>query len=214
MLENYFRIRVANPDSMKSDSFRTVWIDKEKKAKAVMAVAKDSDKRMTQSYFFDKEIWTPEKAREWIKSRKGHSRAEMLNDKRVLITAKSVLCSEMPNLKIMMSNVAAALNQTRLSLDDSKLLNRYALETSSEYCAGCAGICEAALETKVPVCDTMRYLMYARFYKEPGRASAAFQKIPPSKRRQMASIDYTRAEAVCPQGMPIERLMKEAVKTL
>jgi len=126
----------------------------------------------------------------------------------------ATICSEMTNLKILMSNVAAARNQPRLSLEDRRALIRYAQETASGYCAGCAGICETALETRVPVCDTMRYLMYARFYREPERAASLFQDIPPAVRRQMGQIDYTAAEMACPQGMPIGRLMKEAVIAL
>ncbi len=123
----------------------------------------------------------------------------------------ATICSEMTNLKILMSNVAAALNRTTLSLEDRRLLNQHARETASEYCAGCAGICESALETRVPVCDTMRYLMYARAYREPGRAASLFRAIPRPVRVQMGEIDYTAAEQACPQGMPIGRLMKEAI---
>jgi hypothetical protein len=126
----------------------------------------------------------------------------------------ATICSEMTNLKILMSNVAAARNQTRLSLEDRRLLNRYARETASEYCAGCAGICESVLETRVPVCDTMRYLMYARCYGEPERAASLFRDISPSLRRRMERMDYTAAEIACPQGMPIGRLMKEAIAEL
>jgi len=124
------------------------------------------------------------------------------------------ICSEMPNLKILMSNVAAARNQTRLSREDSRLLNQYARATAPGYCAGCARFCESTLETKIPVCDTMRYLMYARFYGERERASAHFQELPSRIRMRMTTIDYTKAEAVCPQRMPIGRLMKEAVEIL
>ena len=93
-------------------------------------------------------------------------------------------------------------------------MNRVARETAPGYCAGCARICEPTLDTKVPVCDTMRYLMYARYYHELERATAQFREIPPSIRKQMAIMDYTNAEAVCPQRMPIGRLMKEAVRIL
>ena len=124
------------------------------------------------------------------------------------------ICSEMPNLKILMSNVAASRNQTRFSREDIRLLNQYARATAPGYCAGCARFCESTLETKIPVCDTMRYLMYARFYGERERASAHFQELPSGIRMRMTTIDYTKAEAVCPQRMPIGRLMKEAVKIL
>jgi predicted aldo/keto reductase-like oxidoreductase len=126
----------------------------------------------------------------------------------------STICSEMTNFKILMSNVAAARNQIDLSLEDHRLLNRYALETSSEYCAGCATICESLYETRPPICDTMRYLMYNRCYGESERAASLFREIPPLVREQMVKIDYSAAEMACPQGMPIGRLMREAVTEL
>jgi len=124
------------------------------------------------------------------------------------------ICSEMTNLKILASNVAAARNQTRLSLKDSGLLNRYAHETASQYCAGCAYICESVLEEDLPVSDTLRFLMYARCYGELERAKACFRGIPPHVRRQMVQADYTAAETACPQGIPIGRLMKEVESEL
>ncbi|UCG66989.1 MAG: aldo/keto reductase [Deltaproteobacteria bacterium] len=124
------------------------------------------------------------------------------------------ICSEMTNFKILASNVAAARNQTRLSLKDNSLLNRYAHETASQYCAGCAYICESVLEEDLPVSDTLRFLMYARCYGEPERAKACFRGIPPHVRKQMVQADYTAAETACPQGIPIGRLMKEAESEL
>jgi aryl-alcohol dehydrogenase-like predicted oxidoreductase len=124
------------------------------------------------------------------------------------------ICSEMTNLKILSENAAAARNQTRLSAADTNLLYRYARESTSHYCAGCARICESALETRVPVSDTMRYLMYARYYGEPARAALLFRNISRHTRNQMAVADYTAAEIVCPQGMPIGRLMREAAALL
>jgi aryl-alcohol dehydrogenase-like predicted oxidoreductase len=124
------------------------------------------------------------------------------------------ICSEMTNLKILKANVAAARNRTGLSLKDNRLLNQYALETGSEYCAGCADICESALDAEVPVCQVMRYLMYARFYREPERAKSLFREMSPHIRRRIGEIDYTAAEVSCPRGMPIGRLMKEALSEL
>ena len=124
------------------------------------------------------------------------------------------ICSEMRNLKILTANVSAALNRARLSYEDEKLLNRYARDTAPEYCAGCAQICESALAYRVPVGDTMRYLMYARYYGDPGRAEALFQSIPYETRLKMKTMDFTIAERVCPQKMPIGRLMREAAAEL
>ena len=57
----------------------------------------------------------------------------------------------------------------------------------------------------------MRYLMYRRCYGEIGRAMSAFNEIPLNVRNRMADLDYRKAENKCPQGMPIGRLMREAV---
>jgi predicted aldo/keto reductase-like oxidoreductase len=123
----------------------------------------------------------------------------------------SSICSEMTNFKILMSNAAAARNQIALSREDHRVLNRYARETAPEYCAGCSAICEPLCETKPPICDTMRFLMYSRCYGEAGRAASLFREIPPHVRERMVKLDYTAAEVACPQGMPIGRLMREAV---
>ena len=117
----------------------------------------------------------------------------------------------MTNIRILASNVAAARDKTRLSLEDCERLNRYAQQTAAEYCAGCSRICESLLATRVPVGDIMRHLMYARSYSDPERAAALFQRIPAHRRRRMANVDYRLAERFCPQGMPIGKLMGEAL---
>ena len=124
------------------------------------------------------------------------------------------ICSEMPNMTILMSNVAAAMDKTRLSSLDRALLQQYARETPSTYCAGCADICESAVAGNIPIGDVMRYLMYARSYDNPYRASTRFRKIPSDIRLQMAKADYSMAERRCPQKMAIGRLMQEALKEL
>jgi predicted aldo/keto reductase-like oxidoreductase len=128
--------------------------------------------------------------------------------------AISSICSEMPNMTILKSNVAAALDKTTLSQRDMELLQQYARETRALYCAGCTDICESSLSGNVPVGDVMRCLMYARSYGNRERARQQFRKIPTAARRQMGNTDFTPAEQQCPQGMPIGRLMKEAVKEL
>jgi len=124
------------------------------------------------------------------------------------------ICSEMPNMTILMSNVAAAMDKTKLSIRDMELLRHYARETSSHYCAGCAEICESSIQGNVPISDVMRCLMYARSYENPQRAKTQFQKLPVSTRTQMILTDYSLAEQRCPQKMAIGKLMREAVKEL
>ena len=54
------------------------------------------------------------------------------------------ICSQMPSMTVLMSNVAAALDQNKLSAAELDLLDRYAAQTASGYCAGCTDICESA----------------------------------------------------------------------
>ena len=124
------------------------------------------------------------------------------------------ICSEMPNMAILMSNVAAALNKTTLSATGRNLLQRFARKTRSNYCAGCSDICESSLGGRVPVGDVMRYLMYSRSYGEHDRARAEFRAIPVEIRRQMAGIDYAPAAQRCPQKMAIGKLINAALKEL
>jgi predicted aldo/keto reductase-like oxidoreductase len=123
------------------------------------------------------------------------------------------ICSEMPNMTILMANVAAAINKTELSARDTQLLQQYARETRSSYCAGCTDICESAVSADVPIGDVMRYLMYCNSYDDYEYAEAGFKKIPGKIRRRLTHLDYSLAERNCPQGLPIAKLMQEAIRT-
>lgn len=126
----------------------------------------------------------------------------------------SAVCSQMPNMKILQSNIDAARNRERYSGRDRELLNRYAVETESLYCGGCAHICESAIDCDVPVSDILRYLMYMREYGDRGRAVESFAKIPVAVKKLIADADYSVAETRCPRNIPIARLMREAVEEL
>jgi len=120
------------------------------------------------------------------------------------------ICSEMPNLTILMANAAAAADKTKLSHHEKELLKQYADETASHYCAGSGDLCETILNFRVPVCDVMRHLMYARGYGDPDRAIDFFRKMPRELKKNLVSEDYSEAEKLCPCKMHIGRLMKEA----
>jgi predicted aldo/keto reductase-like oxidoreductase len=126
----------------------------------------------------------------------------------------TTICSRMTNMTFLMANTAAALDKTRLSAIDTKLLQQYARETHSDYCTGCTAICESAVDCRVPIGDVMRYLMYCRSYGNRDEAVANFRKIPFRIRKQMADLDYSLAEKRCPQSMAIARLMKAAINEL
>ena len=89
------------------------------------------------------------------------------------------ICSQMPNMTILMANVAAALDKTQLSVRDNELMQLYAQETRSAYCAGCTDICESCVDREAPIGDVMRYLMYANSYDDEALAAAEFKKIAP-----------------------------------
>ncbi len=124
------------------------------------------------------------------------------------------ICSEMPNMTLLMSNVAAALNKIKLSARDLQMLRKYARETRSDYCAGCSDICESAVEPDVPIGDVMRYLMYARSYGNYKKAGDRFKKIPQKIREQMVDLDYASAEQKCPRKMAIGELIRKAIQEL
>ncbi len=126
----------------------------------------------------------------------------------------ATICSRISNLTLLMTNVAAAMNKTKLSAGDMKLLQQYAYETGSDYCAGCSRICESALPNPAPVARVMRYLMYSRSYGEHEQAKAKYKKLPAETRRRMTRLDYSMAEKKCPQKMVIGKLMQEAAREL
>ena len=68
--ENYIRIRVRDPNDFEKDSFRTIWISKDKGIKAVIGKLKGEDKTTIQSYLFDKNKWTVEEAQNWVEGHK------------------------------------------------------------------------------------------------------------------------------------------------
>jgi predicted aldo/keto reductase-like oxidoreductase len=123
------------------------------------------------------------------------------------------ICSQMPNLTIMATNAAAAVEQTRLSKSDHVLLDRYARQTSRDYCAGCERLCSEVLPERVPIGDIMRCLMYYRSYQDYGLARSTFESLPARTRQLLTQLDFSEAEMSCPRKLPIGKLMRET-KTL
>lgn len=121
------------------------------------------------------------------------------------------ICSYMRNMRYLSENASAAMDNKKLSDHDIDCLKDYARKTASSYCAGCKHICESIIDGKVPISAVMRYLMYSRCYGESERAKSAFKELPLEVRGRMAVMDFRDAEYRCPQGMPIGRLIREAV---
>jgi len=124
------------------------------------------------------------------------------------------ICSQMPNLTIMATNAAAAVDQTRLSQSDRALLAQYAEETCGDYCAGCGRLCSEVLGKKVPINDVMRCLMYVHSYQDLMLARTTFESLPIQTRALLAQLDFSAAERSCPRNLPIGRMMREAANLL
>jgi hypothetical protein len=120
----------------------------------------------------------------------------------------------MPNLTILAANVAASRDLKGLAGSDLELLDRFALETRSSYCAGCGRICRTALGGAVPVSDVMRCLMYYRDYGDRGLAREVYATLAKEADPQLTAVDYSKAEKECPQGLAIGDLVREASRLL
>jgi len=118
------------------------------------------------------------------------------------------ICSAMPNMTILQANVAAALNKENLSEADKQRLEQYAQHTAPGYCAGCANICEPAVDLNIPVCDILRYSMYHHSYGERDRAQTLFNALPADVKANIFAADFSMAEKYCPQKIQIGKVLK------
>jgi predicted aldo/keto reductase-like oxidoreductase len=145
---------------------------------------------------------------------KGYSRAHallkaVLEDKRI-----TTACVNMENADLLRANINAVLDKTKLTQTDTEVLRKYAAESCSGYCAGCAYICDATLPDTPYTSDIMRYLMYYNSYGQRQEARELFAQIPGNVRSKLLSTDYNLAEARCPQHLPIGKFITEAVSKL
>jgi len=113
----------------------------------------------------------------------------------------------MPNLTVIQSNIAAALDKTSLTAADHAALREYARNRSRT-----APAARNFAKPRPPSSadrDVMRALMYHRSYGDPnwpGRFSANCRKRPGG----VCRIRLCAAERACPHGLPIAQWMREA----
>ncbi|MCS7338034.1 MAG: aldo/keto reductase, partial [Verrucomicrobiae bacterium] len=74
--------------------------------------------------------------------------------------------------------------------------------------------CEAAINFAAPIGDIMRSLMYYHSYGDYAYAREIFESIPAQARMQLTKFDYSPAERVCPNRLPITELVREATRLL
>ena len=124
------------------------------------------------------------------------------------------ICSAMPNMTILQANVAAALNKKQLSEGDKQRLEQYAQQTAPGYCAGCANICESAVDLDIPISDILRYSMYNHSYGDRNTATRLFNALPTVVKANILKADYSKAEKYCPQKIQIGKVLKKTHKDL
>ena len=124
------------------------------------------------------------------------------------------ICSAMPNMTILQANVAAALNKQKLSGGDKQRLTQYAQRTAPGYCAGCASICESAVDLDLPISDILRYSMYNHSYGDRDTAARLFNTLPTDIKANILKADYSEAEKYCPQKIQIGKVLKNAYEEL
>jgi len=120
----------------------------------------------------------------------------------------------MPNMTILQANVAAALNQTSLSSGDKQRMDQYAQLTAPGYCAGCADICESAIDYDIPISDLMRLAMYDHSYSDRKTASRMFNALPSDLKENILKADYRKAETCCPQNIQIGKILRKTLEDL
>ena len=124
------------------------------------------------------------------------------------------ICSAISNMTILRANVAAALNKTELSRRDRQRLQQYAQRTAGGYCAGCADICESAVNMDVPISDILRYAMYQHSYGDRETAHRLFSELSRDVKSNILKADYSKAEKSCPQNIQIGKVLKKAYRDL
>ncbi len=140
----------------------------------------------------------------------GQAKLKMvLEDERITSAAVG-----MEDIGILVQNIGAVLDKTKLSITDKEILRKYAVKTCHASCKGCAHICETALPDVPYISDIMRHLVYFDGHRDHVMAQQSFARIPVSVRNKLLLSDYSLAEARCPQKIPIGKFIAKAVKLL
>ncbi len=119
------------------------------------------------------------------------------------------ICSLMPSLSILESNVSAAIDENPNNYDIKRSLIEYAETTGKYYCSRC-GKCDTTNTNQTDIFGIMEMLMYSRKYGLQEIMTKNFSQIPDEIQKNIPKSDYSNAEKFCPQKMLITQIMKEA----
>jgi uncharacterized protein len=119
------------------------------------------------------------------------------------------VCSLMPTVAIMRANAQAAQDESPLHAEVTQALAAFAKASGPSFCRRC-GTCDTATAERIPIFNVMECLMYSRAYGAQDLATRIFTQIPAELRAKLPFADFSHAEGLCPQKMPIAQLMKEA----
>jgi predicted aldo/keto reductase-like oxidoreductase len=123
------------------------------------------------------------------------------------------ICSEMPNLPILMENSDAARNYKPLDAEGADAVIRLYEQYARTFCNGCDGSCRRAGKTNASLCDITRALSY---YEEDGKWAEArrlFASLTPEQ-RDWHGADLTAASTACVSKLDFASLLKRAEEKL
>lgn len=116
----------------------------------------------------------------------------------------------MEDLGILMQNLAAVLDHTKLSGEDIAMLSKYGKATSHLSCLGCTEICKKAMPEMPFIADVLRYMVYYNGHCFHDMARQNYARLPHHIRKNIKNFDYAKAELVCPQKIAIGNIIREA----
>jgi len=123
-------------------------------------------------------------------------------------------CAGVKSVPELQENINAVVVKPELTRADRQVLADYARKTRSDYCAGCKHICSSACPDMPYIAEVMRYMMYHNSYGETILAKENFALLPSAAKAKLLTADYSLAQKLCPNNLPIAQIMSQAVQKL
>jgi predicted aldo/keto reductase-like oxidoreductase len=123
-------------------------------------------------------------------------------------------CVGVKSVTELEENINAVVDKQQLTKQDHQVLADYARKTKTDYCAGCAHICSCACPDMPYIAEVMRYMMYHNSYGEQILAKENFAMLPSAAKAKLLTADYSLAAKLCPNHLPIAKIMSQAARKL